>query len=202
MSEEPINPTPKQTEFIITLPDKESQYDKCVAIRRKTIIVKTTVTKTDLADDDTLVDTVENEPDRTEEAFVPYTEGTGQEIKMITWKQLYKKVEDKALNTDALDASTAISKFQKLSNKLTGNTTTKDTLAKVLKEIISFYAPEIDTSQNINKNLDDFKDFCKSQAKWGLGCPGNCGYFWEFTYKEIVPQTIICPQCNVNITLI
>ena len=32
MTEEIINPTPKQTEYIVTLPDREKQWEKCPAI--------------------------------------------------------------------------------------------------------------------------------------------------------------------------
>jgi hypothetical protein len=87
MTEEIVNPTPKETEYIVTLPDREKQWEKCPAIVKKTkTVTHLTIERKD---------GVEKEG-KPESYDIPYTEmameGEGQTVKVVKLSEVKAKV--------------------------------------------------------------------------------------------------------------
>ena len=139
MTEEVTNPTFRQMEFAIQLPDREHQFEKCQVIRPITVqtVIQATVTKTDELGNIIPAPTTTNDAQSsTDQAPVTKDDGNGNQIP-ITGADL------DAVTQDIVQAAT-----------------------------------------------------------WGLGCPGNCGHFWNFTYDDMVPQILTCPVCSAQVTLV
>ena len=194
MSEDIGTITPRIMDFTIPLPDRDTQYYKTGALLkrlRKRIIKVSNVVKGDDG-----LDAVTNEPDvvdayETEELF---TTGSGENTKVYSLKDFRDAVVDFYQNKTLLQIQT----FEK---RITGVDTPATTKLQSMKNILSFLFPTVDFSGTAQECLDNLTNEVKNRGKWGLGCPGNCGYFWEFEYANMVPQTFSCPRCGVKITL-
>ena len=89
MTEKIIDPTPKQTEYIVTLPDREKQWEKCPAIVKKTkTVTHLTIER---------IDGVEKEG-KPESYDIPYTEmameGEGQTAELVKLSEVKAKVSE------------------------------------------------------------------------------------------------------------
>jgi hypothetical protein len=181
IKEEEIEIAPKQMDFTVVLPDREKQWEKCVAYVVKTKLV--TQSTTEVIDD--VSKTVSSDP--IEVSYIEMAvedKGTdlhGEPLKEpIKLSDVAKKVDDAVAIIDIKPVPEDQSKEEK---------------AKIA------VADSLTTTFADDKGIIDEKKL-KELATWGLGCPGNCGYFWEFKYVNIVPQRLHCPQCGVNINLV
>jgi hypothetical protein len=183
---ENIEHTPKQTEFTITLPDREKQWEKCPAFVTKTKVIRTQVTE--------VIDGLEVAGDPVEREVV-YTEMAMEDTGVVgehgETRLTVVKLSD-IVGKVAEAVSVISGKGGKLGSpvELSAVEQKKQVLSEAL---VASFADEEGV-------IDEQK--LKEKASWGLGCPANCGDFRSFSYAEMVPQSYKCPVCGVTIFLV
>ena len=55
----------------------------------------------------------------------------------------------------------------------------------ILASLLQLYKGKVESNAEDEVALEnEFKLWAKSQGRWGLGCPNNCGRYWEFKPTE------------------
>lgn len=215
MSEEPIITEPKQLKFEIALPDREIQYEKMPVYKTVQKIVTRTVNTQVFDESGNEVSNTDEtpEPEVTEEKVLATVDGdpdeSGQPQKIpLSWKDILPaaQVVLAVAETAPIDPIVPI----KEENNLKGGAVIigpKPINPK--QDALSVALPDSKVTADLIENLlpkellpEDLEDHLKHLGVWGLGCPGNCGMFWEFGYEDMVPQLVKCPRCGVEITLV
>lgn len=179
MSEEQTNPTPRQMEYTITLPDRGAQWEKCPAIVNKTKTVQLVTRET--IDGNTVETEGEEQEVEYQETLMDTSDPSNPIPVMLS--------DCVNIVHNAVTMLSAPSKMTTLQSDLSPAEVAVPTMAD---SITGTFADE-------DGVVDE--DVLKQRAKWGLGCPGSCGHFWEFPYQDMVPQILICPKCGVKVTL-
>jgi hypothetical protein len=204
--------TSRQMEFTQVLPDRETQYQKTPVYKTVTRTITHNINETVTDETGNEISNVNKSPtvDVIDEHVLATVDSeqldqSGNPMKKaLNWgdvmapAQIVLPIEVTPLEiqpeppTERLsNAASLKSPGQLDSRKAALSAALPDT--KVTAELVTQLFPEVP---------DDIEQAIREQGKWGLGCPGNCGYFWTFTYEEMVPQIIICPVCGVKVNLV
>jgi hypothetical protein len=221
---------PRQMEYTVALPDREVQYQKTPVYKKiqKTITHSVNEIATDESGNEIsnvnkapLVDTIEETVLATVDSGA-LDQGGNPQKQVLNWGDILAPAkivipikEDPLPIKAVLAEPKKLSFFQKIKNFFkrkpkakamplkagTGkivNAKKQDALSKAL--------PDTKVTADLVTQLfpeapEDIDKVIKARGQWGLGCPGNCGYFWSFTYEDMVPQILTCPQCGVHVTL-
>ena len=140
----------------IKIPNPNSQYEKTPAKRR---VIK------------------KYEDPETGEIFefprwIVWIEGTGEESRIMKWNEWVEEIE--------LVTGETFEDLKKLYLKLAGEEYSgKHSKKDIVGAIIKLYFGE-DWGGTIGQLLQNLKNRVVEKGRWGLGCPHDCGRFWEF----------------------
>jgi hypothetical protein len=187
--------------YTISLPDREVQYSKTPAyVDVETISygqpqVIDTYTETPNEKTPVIINgstmyptqiTIQGQEYTTTDK-VMLTEGEGRDTKVIMLSECATKVSDSVALLDSKTGGKG-GLVGELTVKEQGNLDISD-------KIIATYAKgDYVDAETLDEQL-------KHKGEWGLGCPNNCGRFYQFTYDTMIPQSFICDTCGKLIIL-
>lgn len=92
----------------------------------------------------------------------------------IKWAELSDRLKD-------LFHNKSLEEFLTFFNEMTSNRYPPiSSKEQILKKIIELYFPGLQTPENADNALRLFDELLVTNGRWGLGCPGRCGEFWDF----------------------
>lgn len=138
----------------------------------------------------------------------PFTEGSGDNWRILSWRDLRDRVEDYVQNHTLED-------LKQLYRKLTDEEYAgEETKLGVVKALIKAYF-NLEPAGNLTQLREIFLNRVKAEGRWGLGCPYNCGRFWmlkptadlkgwepEAPEHRILNGTFRCDRCGGLIQLV
>jgi len=147
----------------IAIPDVKLQHAKTAALRRIKLEIENP------------------ETGRIEQTlrWVKITEDTGENVRVVNWKELFRKIKDYLENR-------TLEECKQLYEYLTGEpyegvNSKKGMILAYIKLRFNVDLSNLTTTEIIQKLGDELMP---KLGHWGLGCPHGCGRHWEFKPTE------------------